>query len=135
MKMIHPGFIKKILLSLGIMLYILHIPAYLYTKQSFTVSEEVIKKYAKRYGNKVAPLLNDWISLINTYQHNELETLKKVNDFFNTFRFIDDIIHWKQEDYWATPIEFIASGAGDCEDFSIAKYYTLIKVALNETQP
>ena len=29
-------------------------------------------------------------------------------------------------------MEFIASGAGDCEDFSIAKYYTLIKMGVPE---
>ncbi|MBI4206399.1 MAG: transglutaminase-like cysteine peptidase [Betaproteobacteria bacterium] len=38
---------------------------------------------------------------------------------------MDDIIHWGKEDYWATPIEFLSTNAGDCEDFSIAKYFTL----------
>ncbi len=29
------------------------------------------------------------------------------------------------EDYWATPVEMLASNGGDCEDFSIAKYFSL----------
>jgi predicted transglutaminase-like cysteine proteinase len=32
---------------------------------------------------------------------------------------------YKVEDYWATPLEFMGHGAGDCEDFAIAKYMTL----------
>ena len=29
-------------------------------------------------------------------------------------------------DQWATPAELAASGAGDCEDFAIAKYFALV---------
>ncbi|MCX7143504.1 MAG: transglutaminase-like cysteine peptidase, partial [Proteobacteria bacterium] len=36
-----------------------------------------------------------------------------------------DKAHWKQDDYWATPAESIASNGGDCEDYAIAKYYML----------
>ena len=49
-------------------------------------------------------------------------------------RFIDDIIHWNKVDYWATPIEFLASHGGDCEDFAIAKYFTLIQLGIPEEQ-
>jgi len=48
-----------------------------------------------------------------------------VNDFFNQVRFISDEKHWKSTDYWATPVEFLSTNGGDCEDFSIAKYITL----------
>ena len=40
-------------------------------------------------------------------------------------RFVSDDQHWGRADYWATPVEFLATGAGDCEDFSLAKYFTL----------
>ena len=33
--------------------------------------------------------------------------------------------HWRVEDYWATPAEFLSSNAGDCEDYAIAKYFML----------
>jgi len=32
---------------------------------------------------------------------------------------------WGARDYWATPLETLGRGQGDCEDFSIAKYVTL----------
>ncbi|MBY6187329.1 transglutaminase-like cysteine peptidase [Marinobacter hydrocarbonoclasticus] len=53
------------------------------------------------------------------------ERLQRVNDHFNRMTFVDDQTHWGQPDYWATPLEFVGSGGGDCEDFAIAKYFTL----------
>ncbi len=56
----------------------------------------------------------------------EMEKLKQMNDFFNRrITFADDIDVWRQSDYWATPLETIGRQAGDCEDFSIAKYIFL----------
>lgn len=54
------------------------------------------------------------------------EKLARINDFFNTkLLFVDDIDLWGESDYWATPLESIGKGAGDCEDFTIAKYIFL----------
>jgi predicted transglutaminase-like cysteine proteinase len=39
---------------------------------------------------------------------------------------VDDIITWNQADYWATPLEVMGKAQADCEDFSIAKYMTLV---------
>jgi predicted transglutaminase-like cysteine proteinase len=58
-------------------------------------------------------------------QINEGTTLTFVNDLLNRVPQIEDSVHWGQEDYWATPAEFIASNGGDCEDFVIAKYFAL----------
>jgi predicted transglutaminase-like cysteine proteinase len=57
-----------------------------------------------------------------------------VNRFFNRIEFIPDDEHWQQADYWATPTELLASNGGDCEDFSIAKYMTLIALGIPEAQ-
>jgi predicted transglutaminase-like cysteine proteinase len=38
----------------------------------------------------------------------------------------------QQEDYWSTPREFLISGRGDCEDYAIIKYFTLIKLGFDE---
>ncbi|MDM8349520.1 transglutaminase-like cysteine peptidase [Pseudomonas sp. sp1636] len=32
---------------------------------------------------------------------------------------------WGERDYWATPIEALVKGAADCEDYSLAKYFSL----------
>ncbi len=51
--------------------------------------------------------------------------LLEVNRFFNQFEYQEDHIHWGEQDYWATPSEFLGTQKGDCEDFVIAKYFAL----------
>jgi predicted transglutaminase-like cysteine proteinase len=71
--------------------------------------------------------IDDWQYLLATQkQVSELEQLNVVNRFFNKqLRYVEDIDLWHQEDYWATPIEALWKGAGDCEDYAIAKYFSL----------
>ncbi|KTC94109.1 transglutaminase-like cysteine peptidase [Legionella erythra] len=72
-----------------------------------------------------------WKQLILTHQNSStLEKLKATNDFFNQFHFEKDLGYQGVTDYWKTPEEFIADGSGDCEDFSIAKYFTLLALDL-----
>jgi predicted transglutaminase-like cysteine proteinase len=57
----------------------------------------------------------------------ELLRLRDMNDFFNrrlTFR--EDIVTWGMPDYWASPLESLDKRAGDCEDYAIAKYFSLV---------
>lgn len=59
----------------------------------------------------------------------ELDTIRRVNSFFNReLRFESDAAIWGQTDYWATPFETMRRGSGDCEDFVIAKYFTLLNM-------
>ena len=60
----------------------------------------------------------------------ENEKLEQVNRFFNQLYFVDDIKLWGKKDYWATPLEFLGSNAGDCEDFTIAKYFSLLELGV-----
>lgn len=56
----------------------------------------------------------------------ELQRLKDINDFFNRrLAFRDDAVTWGLPDYWASPLESLEKGAGDCEDYAIAKYFSL----------
>ncbi len=65
----------------------------------------------------------------------ESEQLKHVNAFFNSrIRFNDDQAIWGKSDYWSTPIETLAKGAGDCEDFVIAKYFSLLTLGIPAEQ-
>ena len=48
--------------------------------------------------------------------------------------FADDATNWGRADYWATPEELHARGAGDCEDLAIAKYFALRAVGLPAKQ-
>jgi predicted transglutaminase-like cysteine proteinase len=52
--------------------------------------------------------------------------IKAVNDFYNQrIAYKEDIDNWGQVDYWASPLEALGKGAGDCEDYAIGKYFTL----------
>ncbi|TCS36167.1 transglutaminase-like cysteine peptidase [Reinekea marinisedimentorum] len=89
---------------------------------------QFINSLLERYGQPAQARGEQWSEVIEQIRGYEPEQqLKAVNDFFNTFLFSDDIVVWRQEDYWATPMEFIGRGAGDCEDFVIAKYYSLVE--------
>lgn len=57
--------------------------------------------------------------------------LRGVNQFYNShIEFRDDIEVWGQDDYWAAPLEMLDKGQGDCEDYAIAKYFTLIALGV-----
>ena len=72
--------------------------------------------------------VSEWRALMATEQAApELGKLTLVNDFFNRLLFEDDRIHWRREDYWATPLETIRSDGGDCEDFVLLKRRKLIE--------
>lgn len=60
--------------------------------------------------------------------------LDSVNNFFNEYKYISDRDLYKKEDYWATRKEFIVNGAGDCEDFVVAKYFTLLELGIEESK-
>jgi len=93
--------------------------------------EKVVSLLKSNYGERAEKRGNAWFTLINEqHQQNEQAKLEKVNRFFNQFHFIDDIKLWGVKNYWATPIEFIGVNAGDCEDYSIAKYFTLLEIGV-----
>lgn len=80
--------------------------------------------------------IDEWATLLkNPAQGTIQDKLNQVNRFFNArMAFKDDIVVWKQQDYWATPIEFLRKGAGDCEDFALAKYFTLREMGVPANQ-
>lgn len=94
----------------------------------------ILKNAESRYGDlgPARKRILDWEELIKTSSTlAEADQLTEVNRFFNrTVRFVDDIRLWRQNDYWATPVETLVKGAGDCEDYSIAKYFTLRRLGI-----
>jgi len=96
----------------------------------------LILKVKTKYGVEASNRILSWQSLIKSAQHlSEQEKLKRVNDFFNQHvEFVDDDYLWGLNDYWATPVEMLARGAGDCEDYSIAKYFTLRELGIPDSK-
>ena len=94
-----------------------------------TITDPQIGKLAQQFGPVAKSRLTDGRALVTTAKHKTLqqerEKLELVNDFMNRTPFVADVQHWGKEDYWATPVEFLSTNGGDCEDFSIAKYFAL----------
>lgn len=89
----------------------------------------------KTYGILAKRRLEAWQTLINdNSQKPERLKLQKVNDFFNQARFTNDKDLWGKSDYWATPYELLGVDAGDCEDYVIAKYFTLKAMGVDESK-
>ena len=59
-----------------------------------------------------------------------IKKLSYVNTFMNKTFPAQDISSQSNIDYWATPKEFLLQGHGDCEDYAIAKYFTLIEIGI-----
>lgn len=81
----------------------------------------------QRYGEEAYQNIIELQQLLTKLKSvSEAEKLKQINDYFNRkISYAEDIDLWGQSDYWATPLETIGREAGDCEDFSIAKYVFL----------
>jgi len=81
----------------------------------------------QRYGAEAHQDILELQQLVNQLKTaTEVEKLKQINDFFNRkINYAEDIDLWGKPDYWATPLESIGRQAGDCEDYSIAKYVFL----------
>ena len=98
------------------------------------ISEALLQRIENEYDSEARQRVEAWQILMQENKDlTEREKLAVVNDFFNSnVLFVDDILLWDKEDYWATPIEMLSLGAGDCEDYSIAKYFTLKQLGVDE---
>ncbi len=81
----------------------------------------------ERFGEKGLQAIEDWRSFLNKTANQTLsKRLKRVNDFINLrTQYVEDTQLWGKTDYWATPLETLGGGAGDCEDFALAKFLSL----------
>jgi predicted transglutaminase-like cysteine proteinase len=91
----------------------------------------------KRWGPSAGQKFHDWQKLVEEARkaNTPEQKLQNVNDFWNQhIRFMDDTEAWNQSDYWATPMESLGNEKGDCEDFAIAKYFTLLAANIDVAQ-
>ena len=95
------------------------------------ISLNFLNSIERKYGSSAKTRVEAWDSMIESSKNESLlNKIKNVNDFFNQITYKTDAAHWKQKDYWATPFEFMGTGAGDCEDYAIAKYFSLVKLGI-----
>lgn len=89
-------------------------------------SDALLKKVEETYGPYTLKRFQVLRELMEKHRDDtESVKLETINSFFNKVTYDSDQNIWKQEDYWATPYEFLRMDKGDSEDFVIAKFFTL----------
>jgi predicted transglutaminase-like cysteine proteinase len=102
------------------------------------ISNQALARVEARFGPEGRARVSDWSDLLNELGSQvppeDAKHLREVNDYFNQVDWVWDIDHWGTEDYWATPIETLGSNGGDCEDFSIGKYFSLTNLGMDASK-
>lgn len=102
-----------------------------FADQAEFLSERLLQSVLKRYGQPAMERMLAWQELLRgASPEPESEKLVRVNRFFNQIPNVPDIDNYGEPDYWATPLELLANNAGDCEDFAIAKYFSLTRLGV-----
>ncbi len=101
--------------------------------KTFNIDESQLKSIENKYGAQARTRVEEWDAMLESSKDETiLNKIKNVNDFFNKITYKTDLSVWGEKDYWATPFEFMGSGAGDCEDYAIAKYFSLVKLGISD---
>jgi predicted transglutaminase-like cysteine proteinase len=87
---------------------------------------------AQRLGPRAVAALPSLQALLqHSAAFDEEGQLAAVNSYFNRrIVFAEDSEAWSQADHWASPLEALALGRGDCEDYAIAKYFSLLALGM-----
>lgn len=94
-------------------------------------SSQLLDKINEISDSEVKQRAHRWMRMLDENKtKSDALKLYEVNKFFNQLAFRNDLELWEQQDYWATPLEFIQKNAGDCEDFTIAKYFSLLELGI-----
>ena len=98
--------------------------------------EDFLKILHSPSKNYILDRINDLILLKKSLRNidDDFIKLNAVNDYFNEYNFDSDLKIYNKNDYWATRKEFMFKGSGDCEDFVIAKYFTLLETGIDESK-
>ena len=100
------------------------------------IDNETLEYAKKTFGPAAEDRLIDWKRMLDVTAataETHMESLEAVNQFFNSrMLYASDIQVWGTKEYWATPFEFLCKGVGDCEDFAIAKFFTLKEIGVPE---
>lgn len=97
---------------------------------------QMLQQMQTRYGAAGVRRLQSWLEMLRSQQGRPVEQqLQAVNDFWNQHLLAsEDAAIWKTTDYWATPLESLGQGAGDCEDFVIGKLVSLAHLGVAVAQ-
>jgi predicted transglutaminase-like cysteine proteinase len=111
-------------------LFILLLSMSIALADSLGLSDAVLDWVGKKYGEDARERTTGWRDMLADHGGTEREKLDRVNRFFNRVPYVSDFQNWNKKDYWATPIEVLGVNAADCEDYAIAKYFTLTELGV-----
>ena len=96
----------------------------------------LLNKVTSTYGSAATERTRKWFAFLKENQHkDDWQKLHLVNHFFNRhIKYQVDKSLWGKNDYWANPIETLGRGKGDCEDYAIAKYFSLVALGVPESK-
>ena len=98
-------------------------------------NQKLLSEIQKKYGLDAKKRVATWLQLIQDYKDKpEQDKLTAANHFLDQIEYRPDMhgTNAAKDHYWATPLEFLGTGAGDCEEFAISKYFTLKYMGISE---
>ncbi len=104
----------------------------LISSPDFYIARVFLEKIEKEYGPFAKRRAIALVQMMNESRDlDEMGKMEKVNDFFNQTPYASDKTTYGVSDYWATRLEFIGRDKADCEDYVIAKYFTLKELGVS----
>lgn len=102
------------------------------TAVSQAYSRDTMRSMAAQRGPGAVGLALEMDQLIDQLATaDETRRFERANAFYNQrIPYLDDMTNWGVVDYWASPLETFSKGRGDCEDYAIAKYFTLLAAGM-----
>jgi len=96
------------------------------------VESDAEEKYGSFAANRFKAINQEL--LIDLKDASDMKKLNVVNTWVNYIKYKSDKKVYGTSDYWATLYEFVGKNKGDCEDYTIAKYYILKELGVDPKQ-
>ena len=97
------------------------------------IDKKTVEAAQKKYGafakNRFIAIDKDLLQKLKSAS--TIKKLNTVNTWVNFIHYKSDMELYGVSDYWATLYEFVGKNAGDCEDYTIAKYYILKELGVD----
>lgn len=93
------------------------------------------RQIESRFGSQRANVSRSWENMLRQAAQAETERqkLEIVNQFVHQHvRYRTDQRLYGVEDYWASPLETLGHGMGDCEDYAILQYVSLRQAGISD---
>ena len=118
-------------LLVGLLLLVSYLSTFLSAQELITkqLESDAHKKYGNSATKRFQAINQDLLK--DLQDASDIKKLNVVNTWINYVKYKSDQKLYGVSDYWATLYEFVGKNKGDCEDYTIAKYYILKELGIN----